>query len=309
MIKNIGLIGAGAVGSMLISYLYPKYQDNFYILATGHRAERMAAKGVCINNQTYFPQVYEKPEQDIPLDLLIISSKCYSLDSIIEDIGPLIRKETYLLPILNGITATDRLKEAFPDNPVLYGIVQRTDAYRMGHKVFFNTSGELQMGYADNREVAPEIKEIHTLLTACGINAVIYPDMRRMQWHKWMLNTGAGQASVEIGVACGFFGEVREIVEIMKLCMDEILLLAKAENVDLTEADRDEILEFVINYPPNKKFSMLQDFEAGRPLEIEDYAGTVIRLGKKHGIPTPANRLIYLAITARENVSKIRKHM
>ena len=53
----------------------------------------------------------------------------------------------------------------------------------------------------------------------------------------------------------------------MKMLMDEILAVARAENVDLTEQDRDEIIEMLINFPPDKKMSMLQDYEAGRPIE------------------------------------------
>jgi 2-dehydropantoate 2-reductase len=53
--------------------------------------------------------------------------------------------------------------------------------------------------------------------------------------------------------------------------------------------------------------SMLQDVEAGRPIEIDEYAGEVVKLGRKHGIPTPANEILYLAITAREKIQNLRK--
>lgn len=309
MIKNIGIIGAGSVGSALISYLYPAYGDNFYLLATGARAERMRKNGLCVNDHTLLPQVYSDASQNIELDLLIIAVKSYSLDSVIRDIRPLLSKKTIILPLLNGITATDRLKEAFPDNRILYGVMLRTDAHRTGHKVYFTTSGEIQLGYAYNNPILPEVSEIHTCLVNAGINAKIYEDMKRIQWRKWMLNTGAGQAAVEIGVECGYFEQVDEIIEIMRQCMDEILELAKAENVNITIQDRDEIIELLKGYPAHKKMSMLQDVEAGRPIEIEEYAGTVIRLGKKHGIPTPANRFIYLSISAKKKVSELKKHI
>ena len=309
MIKKIGIIGAGSVGSVIISYLYPAYGDNFYLLATKERAERLKKNGLCINDHTFHPQIYSDASQDINLDLLIIAVKSYSLESVIEDIRPLIRKGTIILPLLNGITATDRLKECFPDNRILYGVMIRTDAHRTGHKVYFITPGEVQLGYAYNNPIAPEIQEVRDCLVYAGINANIYEDMKRIQWRKWMLNTGGGQAAVEIGVECGYFEQVDEIVEIIRLCMDEILALAKAEGVNLTEQDRDEIIEFLVGYPAHKKMSMLQDVEAGRPIEIEEYAGTVIRLGEKHGIPTPANRFIYLSIIAKKKVSELKKHM
>ena len=88
----------------------------------------------------------------------------------------------------------------------------------------------------------------------------------------------------------------------MKISMDEILQIAKCEKINLTEQDRDDIIEMLINYPPHKKTSMLQDIEALRPTEIDYFAGTVVELGKKHGIPTPVNYTLYLAIKAKERV-------
>lgn len=309
MIKNIGMVGAGSVGSMLISYMYQADKEHFYLLAKGDRAVRLAEKGVSINECTMKPMVYSDRSQNVSLDLLIIAVKNYSLDVVMEEIKDLITDDTIILPLQNGITATDRLQNAFPHNRVLYGIILRTDAHRTGHKVYFTTSGEMQIGYADNTVVAPEVQEVYEALKATGINVRIYKDMRRTQWRKWLLNTGASQAAVEVGVECGYFEQVDEIMELMKLCMDEILELAKAEKVNITEEDRDEILELLKHYPPHKKMSMLQDLEAGRPIEIDEYAGVVVELGKKHGIPTPVNTVIYLAIKAREKVDAMRKHI
>ena len=309
MIKNIGVVGAGSVGSVLISHLFPAYPDNFFLLATGDRADRMRKNGLYINDRTLKPNIYSDGSQDVRLDLLIIAVKSYSLDSVMDDIRPLIQKSTIILPLLNGIMATERLQSYFPDNRVLYGVMIRTDAHRTGHKVYYTTPGEVQLGYAYNNPVKPEVTEVRDCLAHAGLNANIYEDMKRIQWRKWMLNTGGSQAAVEIGVECGYFEQVDEIVEIIRLCIDEIVELAKAEKVNITTEDRDDIIRFLLGYPAHKKMSMLQDVEAGRPIEIEEYAGTVIRLGEKHGISTPANRFIYLSIAAKKKVSELKKHL
>jgi len=309
MIKTIGVIGAGSVGSALISELHSRDPENLYVVATGERAERMREKGINVNGNTFFPQIYSDNKQNISLDLIIVAVKTYSLDDAMESFADLINNDTVILPIQNGIMATEKLRQRFPDNRVLYGIVLRTDAHRMGHRVYFSTLGEMQIGYAENTVVADEVQDIHDKLKALGININIYEDMKRAQWRKWMLNIGAGQAAAETHVECGFFGQVNEIREIMKLCMDEVVQIAQAEGVNLTYEDRDEIIDILVNFPPDKKMSMLQDIEAGRSIEIDEYAGTVIMLGEKHHIPTPINRVLYLAITAREKVGAMRKHI
>lgn len=307
MIKTVGIVGAGAVGSSLMYEMYKKDPENVCFIATGERAERLRSKGVSVNNEVFYPVICSDPSQDIHLDLLILAAKTYSMDSVIEDIRPLIDKDTLLLPIENGITTTSRLEREFPDNHVFHGVVLRTDAHRMSRRVYYNTLGEMQIGYADNREVKPEVQGTYDRLKELGVNVKIYDDMRRAKWRKWMLNTGASQTAVEVQAECGFFGQVEEVRALMAMLMDEILAVGRAEGVDIDESDRDEIIEMLVNFPPDKKMSMLQDYEAGRPIEIDEYAGEVVRLGRKHGIPTPANEILYLAITARQKISELRK--
>ena len=307
MIKTVGIIGAGSVGSALMYEMYQRDSENVYLLATGERAERLRTKGISVNNEVFNPVVYSDPSQGIHIDLLILAAKTYSMDSVIEDIRPLIDKDTILLPIENGITTSTRLENEFPENRVFYGVVLRTDAHRMSRRVYYRTLGEMQIGYADNHDIKPEVTEAYERLRELGINVKVYEDMRRAKWRKWMLNTGASQTAVEVQAECGFFGQVEEVRALMKMLMDEILEIAWAEGVNLTEEDRDDIIEILVNFPPDKKMSMLQDYEAGRPIEIDEYAGEVVRLGRKHGIPTPANEILYLAITARQKISELRK--
>lgn len=307
MIKTVGLVGAGSVGSALMHEMYSKDSNNVYLLAKGERAERLQSKGIAVNNNIFFPKVYSDKNQAIKIDLLILAVKTYSLDNVIKDISDLIDKDTILLPIENGILATDKLTRAFPNNRVFYGIVLRTDAHRMGRHVYYNTLGEMQLGYADNKTLAPEVKDVHSHLLDLGINAKVYEDMRRTQWRKWMLNTGASQVAVEVEAECGFFNQIGEIKDLMTMLMDEIVSVGQAEGVNINSTDRDEIIEILMNFPPDKKMSMLQDYEAGRPIEIDEYAGEVIRLGEKHNIPTPANRILYLTITARQKIREMKK--
>ena len=307
MIKNVGILGAGSVGSALMYEMYKRDPENVYLLATGDRAERLETKGISVNNEVFFPKVYSDPSQGIHIDLLILAAKTYSMDSVIEDMRPLIDADTILLPIENGITTTTLLQGKFPDNRVFHGVVLRTDAHRMSRRVYYHTLGEMQIGYADNRVIKPEVQESYERLKELGINVKIYEDMRKAKWRKWMLNTGASQTAVEVQAECGFFGQVEEVRALMSMLMDEIIAVGQAEGVDIGEKDKEEIIEMLINFPPDKKMSMLQDYEAGRPIEIDEYAGEVVKLGRRHGIPTPANEIMYLAITARQKIADLRK--
>ena len=216
MIKTVGILGAGSVGSALMYEMYSRDPENVYLLATGERAERLRTKGISVNNEVFNPKVYSDPSQNIHIDLLILAAKTYSMDSVIEDIRPLIDKDTILLPIENGITTSTRLEKEFPENRVFYGVVLRTDAHRMSRRVYYRTLGEMQIGYAENYDPKPEVTEAYERLKELGINVKVYEDMRRAKWRKWMLNTGASQTAVEVQAECGFFGQVEEVRALMR---------------------------------------------------------------------------------------------
>lgn len=75
----------------------------------------------------------------------------------------------------------------------------------------------------------------------------------------------------------------------MIAAMREVQAVAEAEGVHLGEQDMDYWLGVIDRLNPLGKTSMRQDAEAGRRTEVELFAGTVLRLGRKHGIDVPVN--------------------
>ena len=75
--------------------------------------------------------------------------------------------------------------------------------------------------------------------------------------------------------------------------MREVILLANAEGVPVTEQDLKDYLDLMRSFNPKATPSMGQDRINGRRSEVELFAGTVIRMAEKHGIPVPANTFIY----------------
>ena len=89
--------------------------------------------------------------------------------------------------------------------------------------------------------------------------------------------------------------------------MKEVQNIAKAEGVNNTEKMIDEALVSFNKMIPDGKTSMLQDVEAGRKTEVEMFAGTMIKLGEKHNIPTPYNQVLKDMVDIIEEEQKNRK--
>ena len=301
-IRNAALIGTGAVGGVYAMHLHNTYGMEFYVVAGDSRKKRIEQNGIKVNQMTYYPQLIEPSETKHKMDLIIIAVKNYDLEQAIEDIQNLVKVGTIILPLLNGITASDRLCVAYPKAKIMLGLSMGIDAIRTEEGIVNTDDGVIQFGYEDNTVKAKEVNEVLCYLTKAGIQAKVYSDMKRMQWRKWMLNVGVNQASAITGAKFKYFGRNKELFTLFRNAMVEVLELAKAANVKITMEDITHIEEVILNFTPEGKTSMLQDVEAMRKTEIDYFAGTVIEYGVKYHVPTPVNEVLYLALKAKENI-------
>jgi 2-dehydropantoate 2-reductase len=301
-INHVAMIGTGAVGGVYASYLLNTYKSDFYVVANDTRKERIEKKGIKVNAKVFYPQVISSNDTNIKMDLIIVAVKNYDLEQALKDIKNIVKDGTIMLPLLNGVTASDRIREAYPNSRTLLGLSMGIDALRTEEGIVNTDNGMIQFGYEDNTVVMNEVNDVYEYLTKAGLNAKIFPDMKRMIWKKWMLNVGVNQASAITGAKFKYFGKNVELFTLFNKAMLEVLELAKADHVKLTMEDVTEIEKIIINFTPEGKTSMLQDVDALRRTEIDYFAGTVVEYGKRLHIQTPVNEMLYMAIKAKEQI-------
>lgn len=295
---KVGIIGAGCVGSVLAEKISSlKHSAEIYFIAKGKYAERLR-NGIIVNDSLI--QINLANESTVPLDLIFVCVKNFDLESACEDIRPYINDNTIIFPLLNSVTPTPSIKKCYPNNRVLYGYINKIDAYNDGVGYRYNVAGEIHFGYSDNSEPKPELIEIKDLLIMAGFTTFIDKDMKRGIWKKWMLNVGANQVSALTEADYIKFSKIPEIHHILRLAMQELLIIASYEGVNLGTGDIAETIEYLTTYPYPKKTSMLQDVLAHRKTEIDYISGDVVRLAHKWNCPCPVNLTMYYLIKSKE---------
>jgi 2-dehydropantoate 2-reductase len=127
--------------------------------------------------------------------------------------------------------------------------------------------------------------------------------MRRVMWWKLMINVGMNQSSAVLGQPYGLFHHNADAQAIMNDLMAEVVAVAAAAGVNLTEQDIADWYDVLATLSPEGKTSMLQDIEAGRKTEVEVFAGSVVALGERYAVPTPINRTFLRLIRALEGAT------
>lgn len=87
-----------------------------------------------------------------------------------------------------------------------------------------------------------------------------------------------------------------EALMVMVSAMREAKLVANAEGINLTETDLADYVQLMRSLSPDSMPSMAQDRINKKRSEVEEFAGTVIRLADKHGFLVPTNEYLYRRI-------------
>ena len=301
-IKKMGIMGMGAIGGIYGKELMNTFGDDFYAVADGERGERLKKNGIKVNGDTIFPKVLSTTNPETKLDFLILAIKNYQLEESFSEIRNIIHKDTIILPLLNGVTATERIKEAFPENEVLRGLVYITAEKRENGEIYSNNKGTITFGDTENKELSQSVKLIRDIFDKAGINYNIPEDMISAQWRKWIINIGSNQVSAIVRNGYGKFLEIEELNKVLKNAMFEVVEVAKACGVYLPVEDVDGYDERLKVSQPDLKTSTLQDIENKRRTEIEYFAGDLIRMAKKVGVSVPVNETLYYLIKSIEKM-------
>lgn len=299
-IKNVAIIGMGAVGTVYGRLLYEKFGSDFAVITGKSRKEKLKKNGIVLNNNAFHPVILSPEDENTKFDLVIFCVKNYQLEEAVEDVRNFVGENTVMLTLLNGVTARERILNGFPKNKVLYGLTIGIDGVRTEAGVFNTVDGEIQFGEADNNVPSNEVQAIQKCFDEAGIKSVVFPDMVRAIWKKWLLNVGVNQVTAITGAAYGKVTSIETNRVLFKDAMMEVVRIAEALKIDLSEKDADDFITFMSSFSPNGKTSMLQDVENKRRTEVDYFSGTVIEYGRKLNIPTPVNHVLYCIIKSLE---------
>lgn len=300
--EQIVLIGFGAIGIPMAWHLTQQYGDHFALVAHGDRRRKMERRRYWVNGSAYAAKIVSSAEElDQKPSLALICVKNYDIESAVEDLRPVIGQETILLPLQNGIYAFQRFCEAFPDNIVLKGYVQGPNTICDGENLLFTNPGVMHIG-ASSYSGDDIVQHVYRLLSESGLPVQVESDIAKMVWKKWMLNVAGNSVTALTGADYSKFRSYDALEVVCRKSMEEFVRVANAEDIPLTDADIDDVIQYYVSYKGAKKTSMLEDVLHHRRTENEYLAGTLLKMAEKNHIPVPATETLYLLMKAKEEI-------
>ncbi|MDR3356580.1 MAG: ketopantoate reductase family protein [Spirochaetaceae bacterium] len=303
-IESVLVAGAGAIGLMLAGKLYGAIPEKLLVLAEGERLERYRRDGFFINDKK-FDFSLSGDASPSAVDLVIIASKYYSLNEVIGDIRPFIGPDTVIISLLNGISSEDVIGAKYGRERLPLSMVMGTDAQHNGNRVNYSRIGVINFGDADGI-VCERDERIAEFFTRTAYPAEYHKtDMKRALWYKFMINTGANQTSALLRLPYAAFKRksprrIPEAQILLEKAMREVIDVSNACGIGLDDNDIESFFVMLEDLNDDGFTSMCQDILAGRKTEIELFGPEICRLGREHGIRTPVNEMLALAVGALE---------
>lgn len=299
-IKKVILCGLGAIGTIYADKLEKFDAENFKVLVDEARIERYKTNPIKFNGRQLNFDYILPSQEGFKADLIILATKFAGLKDAIKNIKNFVKEDTVILSLLNGVTSEDIIADVYGKDKMLYSYFIGHSSVRCGNSVTHDDVNTIVFGAENN--LGENVVAVKNFFDKVGINYKIPDDIKRSMWLKFMLNVSANQPTAILRMTFGDMFENTHFMKFAENIMREVQSVAKAEGVLNTETMVDEALKHLKTMTPDGKTSMLQDVEAGRKTEVDMFAGTVIELGKNHGISTPYNKIL------REMIGIIEEH-
>ena len=299
-IETVGIIGLGALGVLYADqFTRAVGKSHAFVLADRERTSRYRREGIWYNGERCDFNYTDAAERTEPVDLLLFAVKFGGLDAAVETCRHLVGPDTIVVSVLNGIASEEVLGRAFGSEKVVWCVAQKMSAKKEGNQAYCSPTGELAVGVPAGADRAP-LDRLTAFFDRIGFAYSLLADIRTHMWSKLLCNTGCNQAALVFRCGYGGLQVPGKARDAMIGAMKEVAAVAAAEGVTLTQADIDGWVSIIDVFPPDGEPSMRQDGKAHRRSEVELFSGTIRRLGRARGVPTPVNDWLYDQIKAME---------
>lgn len=300
-IKTVSIVGMGALGLLYADIIQTTLGPGVVqFVMDNNRYEKYRNQAFTINgNIKDFKLVSIEQVTQVP-DLVIVAVKSTGLESCLPIVQKITGENTIVISVLNGISSEEVLAEKIGMEKIIHCVAQGMDAMKFGNALNYTKKGELHIGLAKN-EKQENLDAIKTFFDKANNPYIVEDDIVRRMWCKFMLNVGVNQTCMAYSATYSMVLNQPELLAIYTGAMREVIAIAEAEKINITEDDLNFYVDITRTLDPNGTPSMGQDRIQKRKSEVDSFAGTVIEIAAKHGIPVPVNQALY------ERVKEIEK--
>ncbi|MFX1564197.1 MAG: ketopantoate reductase family protein [Promethearchaeota archaeon] len=290
--QQIVILGAGAIGSTYGAAI--SKQHNVLLIGRGKHVEAINTGGLIIEGDfagTYKPSAKTTLDEILPETLLVVTTKAYDVENSLQAIQTIVRKDTVVLLLQNGLGIIELAKRALKGKGVVVRglITMAAEMLAPGHIKTWR--GETILGSDKNS------KKITHLFNESDLPVRVSETFEKELWKKLAMNCVINPLTAILRVRNKEIG-VSTLAPIRHAIIRECIAISMAEGVELKADLISDIDKMIPRY--TNLSSMYQDVKRGKQTEIDFINGKIVEFGKRHGIPTPMNHCLAQLVRFQE---------
>jgi 2-dehydropantoate 2-reductase len=318
---NICVYGAGAVGGLIAARL-ARSGHPVSVVARGRQLEAIRSHGLRVRErasgqvESHAVRAESDPAALGPQDYVVVSVKAQSLAQVAERIGPLVGPHTSIITAMNGVpwwffdrlrfgNGTQRLESldpggrlarAMPTERIVGCVVHLAASTPEPGLVSHNMGTRLVLGEPGGENTL-RTRRIAEALSKAGFDIVVSEFIEKDFWVKLLGNVSFNPVSALTVSTADRLIEDQQVKAYMVQIMREVLAIGRAVGVD-ADIDPEARIDMARQLGGFKS-SMLQDLEAGKPLEIDGLLAGTLEIAAKAGVQAPFTQSLFGLIRAR----------
>jgi len=303
---SVAVVGAGAIGGLLGAYL-ARSGEEVILIARGPHLAAMQTRGVTVRGGgdefTARPECTDDMRAIGRADVVFLTLKAHSISAVAETIGSSLAKSACVVGAQNGIPwwyFEDRHLESVDPGGVIatnipYRKVVGCIAYPAANVVEpgiieHMEGNRFSLGEPDGSK-SERVQEISAMLIKAGLKAPVQQRIRNEIWLKLLGNATLNPLSALTRATLSEIVTSPITRDLVRTLMEEVDAVASAVGVEVALTIDKRMAGAAAT--GSHKTSMLQDLEAGRPLEVDALVGSVVELADGAGVSVPALRTVY----------------
>ncbi|MCB7481644.1 ketopantoate reductase family protein [Christiangramia sediminis] len=282
---------------------------NVSMIARGEHLKQIQKYGLEVEsingNFKVKPKVATSDISKVPKpDLIILGIKSWQIPMIASELKPILKKNTIVLPLQNGADNYEKLIEVLPKENVLAGLCFVVSFIEKPGKIKHAAyEPKIVFGESDNSR-SDRVMKIHETLDEAGIENDIPENIQLEIWKKFLFICTVSGIGGLTRVPVDKIRENKFLYEMMRNSAREIIEVGKARGIPLNEKHLEMVFEIINSQPKGTTASTQRDIMNGKPSELENFNGFIVKEGKKLGIETPVNRYIYECLKPMEEAAR-----
>lgn len=308
---KIGIVGAGGVGAYFAATL-ARAGHEVHIVATERHIEPVRANGLQvrtgdgISGFTVHPASITADAGQIgECEAVIMASKAGQVKTALSAASALIGPDTAVLPLQNGVTAPAQITESVGEGHALGGVCMII-AYLLEPGIVHHVGGQPAITLGElNGSVTARVRDLEVAFREAHVTATVSTEIVTDMWRKFMLITSYGGVGALSREPVGRTRSNELSRSLVQDAMREVARLSSVAGAKLDGSDVAKMMAQFDAFEPGSTASMQRDLAAGRPSEIEEQSGAVVRIAAAHGVEVPIHSTIYRALKLRDGASEL----